>query len=236
MNGVKVNATTLSCAVGGFVAGALAGWLVHKIYSSRHFDECLDAAVATVKDHYRERTILLESIVSAADLDGSSERVELGKSMVADQLAAAQPSLDDLMEEEINPEDITSSGGDEENGASLSVSTQELDDIQNRDISKPYGISVEEFCDPPEGRSQVTITYYASDQVLCDDKDEPIQNIGRTVGPLTPLDFGGISGDPHIRYVRNDKLDLDFEIVFNSGSYADVVLNYGNPRNPAQDA
>jgi len=104
-----------------------------------------------------------------------------------------------------------------------------------RDTSKPYGIGIEEFCDPPDGYRQITITYYASDKVLVDDKNGPILDIVKTVGPLTALDFGGISGDPHIRYVRNPNLDADFEIILNAGSYAEEILHYGRPNKPQED-
>jgi hypothetical protein len=94
---------------------------------------------------------------------------------------------------------------------------------------KPYVIPFEEFGDSPPGYQQITVTYYAGDGVLADDQDQPIRDISRTVGPLNPLSFGGVSKDPHIRYVRNQRLEIDFEIILNARSYAEAVLNYGNP-------
>jgi hypothetical protein len=99
------------------------------------------------------------------------------------------------------------------------------------DHAKPYAISRAAFGEmASEGFQMITLTYYASDKVLTDDKDQPITSVVQTVGPLDPLGFGGISEDPYIRYVRNHKLEIDFEIVMNMGSYADIVLNYGQRR------
>jgi hypothetical protein len=91
-------------------------------------------------------------------------------------------------------------------------------------------ISPLEFAEPDEiGWTQVTITYYAGDSVLVDDREQPIRNVRNTVGPLSVNGFGGISEHSAIRYVRNEKLEIDFEIVLDERSYADAVLNYGNP-------
>lgn len=102
-----------------------------------------------------------------------------------------------------------------------------------RDATKPYRIGVNELGEPPNpGWQTLTITYYAEDKVLADDKEQPIRDIKGTVGSLELITFGGPSGDPHIKYVRNEKLEIDFEIIYDRRSFADVVLNYGQPNKP----
>ena len=93
-------------------------------------------------------------------------------------------------------------------------------------------ISLEEFCEPIEGYEQLTIMYFAADKVLVDDKDAPIRDVRGTVGTISALGFGGVSRDPNIRYVRNERLELDFEILLDPRSYAEAILNYGNPNRP----
>ena len=99
----------------------------------------------------------------------------------------------------------------------------------DRDTTRPYVISPLEFgeCDP--GWQQLAITYYVADSVLADDREQPIRDIVGTVGPLSVEGFGGISEDPSIRYIRNERLELDFEICLDRRAFTDVVLNYGNP-------
>jgi hypothetical protein len=100
----------------------------------------------------------------------------------------------------------------------------------DRNLDGPYVISLEEFVDPPPGWQQITITYYAADKVMVDERRDPIPHFQKITGPINgPQDFGGISGDPHLRYVRNLIMDTDFEIVFDAKSFAGEVLNYGQP-------
>jgi len=91
------------------------------------------------------------------------------------------------------------------------------------DAGEPYVIHREEFDEEEPGYSQVTLTYYAGDNILCDDKDYPLENIGRIVGD-TLLRFGAGSGDPNVVYVRNDRLNAEYEILLHRGSYAIEVL------------
>lgn len=105
----------------------------------------------------------------------------------------------------------------------------------NRIRTQPYVISAAEFAEgAATGVHQcLTIKWYNEDRVLLDDQQAPIPDVRRTTGPLSKGGFGGVSGDPNIRYVRNERLEVDFEILFHEGSYTELVLNYGtaNPRN-----
>jgi hypothetical protein len=99
-----------------------------------------------------------------------------------------------------------------------------------RDLRRPYMISAAEFADSPPGWQQLTLKWFAADRVLVDDKNEPVNPFGKIVGLINgKKDFGGISGDPNIRYVRNQGMETDFEILFDPRSYAEVILNYGQP-------
>jgi hypothetical protein len=99
------------------------------------------------------------------------------------------------------------------------------------DKSKPYVISEEAFGElADEGFETMSITYYIGDGVLIDDRDQNIPNILMTTGPLSRDSFGGISGDDRIMYVRNHKLEHDFEIVLHDGKWTDLMLNYGDNR------
>jgi hypothetical protein len=99
----------------------------------------------------------------------------------------------------------------------------------NRDTTQPYVISVLEFGECEPGWQQVSITLYKADWVLTDDKEQPIRDVHGTVGPLSLNGFGGISGNSSTRFIRNERLELDFEITLDHRAYADAVLNYGNP-------
>lgn len=91
---------------------------------------------------------------------------------------------------------------------------------------------MDEFRD--EGWDSMTITYYIGDGVLVDDKDQPIRNILMTTGPLSRESFGVMSGDDRILYIRNHKLEHDFEVVLHDGKWTEMVGLSDNRGNQAE--
>jgi hypothetical protein len=131
---------------------------------------------------------------------------------------------------EKDPEDAANEEVDAERAGGLLDTAELARPAVDRDLRGPYVISLAEFVDPLPGWQQLTVTYFAVDPVLVDDKNDPIPNFGKIVGPIRgPQDFGGISEDPHLRYVRNQSMQTDFEIVLDGRSYAEGVLHYGQP-------
>ena len=94
-------------------------------------------------------------------------------------------------------------------------------EIADRELNPfvPYTISFEEFNENAEHHEQTTLTYYEADDTLVDAQDKPIDNTDYTVGDDNLSRFGHGSGDPNVVYVRNEKIDMDFEIVRDNGSY-----------------
>lgn len=81
-----------------------------------------------------------------------------------------------------------------------------------------------------EGFQTISVTYYEADRTLCDDKDDPIRDVVGTIGTDNPRGLNPeLSGDPQIRYVRNRRLEVDFEILLDARSFAGTVLGYGQP-------
>jgi hypothetical protein len=223
-------------AAGGVLVGLGIGFGLGYLLARHSFNARLDAEVDSVKAHYNQRAkAFLETgspFVGTRvgvrpseqdDLAGEGGNEDDGASAVDDAANAAIAAIDEFYgskpASDIDPEEGLPNEDGDEDGLE-----------EERDTSRPYALSLAEFAESPDGWQQLTITYYAGDTVLVDDKEQPIQDIVKTVGPLTPLSFGGVSEDPHIRYVRNHRLEVDFEIVLDRRSYVDVVLNYGNPK------
>ena len=92
------------------------------------------------------------------------------------------------------------------------------EELSKRSKDTPYIIHRDEFFEEEEGRDyrQDTLTFYAGDEILCDSQDVPIYKIDQKVGKL---EFGKGSGDPNVVYVRNDKEEMEYEILLDSGYY-----------------
>ena len=94
-------------------------------------------------------------------------------------------------------------------------------ELAKRNPERPYILHYEEFMQNEPGFTQTTITYFAGDNILCDEEDVPIYKIEETVGVLV---FGHGSNDRNVVYVRNEKLRMDWEILFSASSYESEVL------------
>lgn len=96
-------------------------------------------------------------------------------------------------------------------------------EIEARDKAAPYVIHVDEYMADEMGwDSQSTLTWYEGDEILCDSHDKPIYNHNEVVGELR---FGHGSNDPNVVYIRNERLQAEYEVIRDSGSYEENVLS-----------
>lgn len=93
---------------------------------------------------------------------------------------------------------------------------------ENPDV--PYVISFDEYLENPERHEQTTLAYFAQDDTLVDEREQPIDNTDYTVGDDNLLRFGEGSNDPNVVYIRNERLGVDFEVVASRGSYHKEVF------------
>lgn len=98
----------------------------------------------------------------------------------------------------------------------------------------PYVITEEQFSEECFDFQKLTVRYFNADKVLADNQDAVIKDIKWTVGEETLKQFevNPNPDQPYIVYVRNEKIEVDFEICLDYGSYVEVVLGYGtaNPK------
>lgn len=94
---------------------------------------------------------------------------------------------------------------------------------QKRDPKRPYILSHDEFFNAEYDWNQNSLTYFQGDDVLVDEQDSPINDVRNTIGEEN-LRFGHGSKDANIVYIRNHKLELDFEVTRSFGKYTEEVL------------
>jgi hypothetical protein len=89
------------------------------------------------------------------------------------------------------------------------------------DMDKPYVIAPEEFGER-DGYGIETLNYYA-DGVLTYDTGEPVDDVEGMVGLGFETHYGKYKDDPDAVYVRNEKLETDYEILRDESKYSDLV-------------
>lgn len=98
----------------------------------------------------------------------------------------------------------------------------------SRVAEHPYIISHDEHLENAFEHGQNTLTYYAGDQILVDERQQPIEDVEAVVG-IENLRFGHGSRDASIVYIRNERIELDLEVVRDSGTYVEEVLGHEPP-------
>lgn len=99
-------------------------------------------------------------------------------------------------------------------------------DVESRSSENPYVVSLDEYMDNEDKHEQLTLTHYVGDNVTCDERDEPIEDVDGVIGELNLQRFGVGSGDPNVVMVRNERLKLDFEICKSTGKFSKEVLGF----------
>lgn len=113
------------------------------------------------------------------------------------------------------------------------VNNKPLDDnfdyekeVALRDESYPYVISEEEFLQGEKDYSQNKLTYFEQDDILIDEDDSMIPDSDAIVGDSNLSRFGHGSNDKNVVYIRNERLEIDIEVVRDEGSYVKGVLGF----------
>lgn len=99
-------------------------------------------------------------------------------------------------------------------------------EVELRTEESPYIITHDEYYEGEKEYEQVTLTYFDGDDVLVDERDQPVPDPDDSVGDDHLARFGFGSNDNNIVYIRNDRLELDFEIIRSNGKYAKEVLGF----------
>lgn len=233
-----------------FALGAGTSYLIFK----KEFERVADKEIESVKERYRlinkegvaaDPTTLLKSYkdeVTHLKYDANKDDIPKGpqgelyedRPQVQYDKVDTRDDQDDIEdleaeieqnEEEDNPEKELLQNIFGSQDAEKFVWNYE-EEVAERTAEYPYVISFDEFNDGETGYEQSTVTYFEGDDVLADEGDQMIDEIEATVGEGNLYRFGHGSKDNKIVYVRNEKLNLDFEIIHSDNKYAQEVLGF----------
>jgi hypothetical protein len=217
-------ASVLLGAALGLGIGAVLGWL----FSKRQMEKELVNEVLGLKSYYADKA---RAEAAADDSDNSAERAEATMGAGGDGVHVIQVGRPVSYGPVMYPPGHPLEGLE---GDSTADDGGEDDDDDSppepvvRDPTKPYVIGLEEFTEENENYNKITLTYYALDDTLADERDAPIRDTS-IIGVTFPELFGE-DPDPDIIYIRNDKLTVDFEVVKKEQSFTETVLGYGKPQ------
>ena len=107
----------------------------------------------------------------------------------------------------------------------------EMENVHPSELEVPYDgpeievISWEDFNEHYEHHDKLTISYYDGDDILADENDDVMEVDQRAfIGDEALHNFGGMSGDKDVVYVRNHPYTIDYEVVRVHSKYSEVIL------------
>lgn len=95
---------------------------------------------------------------------------------------------------------------------------------KHRRSNEPYILTHDEFFENETDYEQVQVTYYEIDQVVAASDDSAIEDGEAVLGSANLARFGHGSKDENVVYIRNEVLEIDYEVVRSQGSYLEEVL------------
>jgi hypothetical protein len=226
-------------AIGASILGAgisfYAGYLVAESKLNKLYNEQMEAEIERTKNFYMATTKpgTPADVAEALGIDfalanaADTVRKFAGKDVTivrdgaivgeaSDELFEDVHDAEDQKLEDVLDERNLFDGDDEEKHI---VTT-------GRSADRPYQITTLEFAENETGYDQVSVTWYAGDNILTADDDSLVDD-HKCVGDHN-LELFGTSQDPNIVYVRNERLQVDYEIARHTGKFAHVVQGFAH--------
>lgn len=197
-----------------FSAGALISSIVTLVLTKRKYESIADKEIDEVKKYYLKKRMeddkkLNEIIGKSEELDKKIEEKILTDAEIKDEKKVAETG--DLKpsntRQTVNYNNIY--GKTEEKMAEKEAPEEEKP-------TKPYLITEDEYLNDDDNE-KLALTYYAYDDTLADDMNEPV-DIEETISSDIYNEI--IDANEDI-FVRNPILETDYEIMRVEGSYAE---------------
>lgn len=228
MGKAKVQFGLIGAAV-GTAAGALVAFNVAYRKAEKKFSEIADLEIEEMQKHYRAKTRALEAEAAKAPLaDLVAE-----KGYVSPEIDTTEPPPMAVAP----PRSVVEAAEEEEDEPVIRNVFEEVQsdhewnwkkEHQSRRPNVPYVVHYDEKDEVADEYESVTLTYYEGDDVLCDDRDNILDPADRDdlVGDKNMERFGHGSNDINVVYIRNDRLEILYEVVKSPNHYAEEVQGF----------
>jgi hypothetical protein len=253
LNQAKIQFGLLGAACGA-AAGALIAYKVAYSRAEMKYNKIADEEIAEMREHYQAKARALDAQAQKGDLE--SIVAERGYSSTNEGPPMAVPPPETAITEEeddssVDEDNIPSPDVEDESPVRSTFHPTEEDrqeaerrrkaltakvedtwdyheELKRRSPDIPYVIHIDES-DEMEGYQKVTLTYYEVDDVLCNERDEivdPDYERDRLIGERNLNLFGHGSNQADVVYIRNDQLEIVFEVCKSPNSFAEEVHGF----------
>lgn len=216
---------------GGFAAGlglgAVGGFFGAKKYLEPKYKNIAEDEIDQMREHFRKRMMVREDKPDLGDLNEVIRKHNYrGESVVrppvpVDPPAPGAPNVRDsaVPSDEVANQlrNVFETGKD--------PGTDWDWDVEKalRKEGGTYVIHKDEYGETDN--NEVTLSYYAGDDILCDQQDRIVDDQRRLVGDSLDK-FGHGSHDRNVVYVRNEELEIDMEVIKSDKTYAEEVHGF----------
>lgn len=193
-----------------FGAGLAVGIGGTYFYLKQKYEEKLSEQIQEVRRHYQEKQEKPKTIEEAGEnlkkgmanfANRFEEAEERGKDRIAYESIVKRYQGSD--KSPVDPAEQESPQEDEPEEEIFTVTEEEMETYDNFE--------------------DIDLTYYAEDDILCDDQEQVIEDPEAIIGDALTK-FGVKSGYPDTVYVINKRVRAIFEVLMVEGSYQEIVL------------
>lgn len=200
-----------------FAAGAVIGSLMAWKLTKTKYEKIMIEEEQSLREYYNKKVKVIED--TATDLHDSYQRREDALRKKLEEKTEKEPEIVQDMDEFHDKEfdkyaEILKDHKYSHEEPCFDVGTND----------KPYVVSPDEFGDADD-YDIITLNYYA-DGVVADDWNDPIEDIGATIGEDFASHYGEYEED--VVYVRNDRLKVEYEILRSNLRYEDMAKDDGD--------
>lgn len=235
------------CAL-GLAVGGVAGYFVTKRLLKTKYSKIADEEIAEMRNHYLEKARAaeaaaakrpVEEIVQERGYSPSGDRTNTPPPMVVQPPESSQREMERIESED----EAAGEPPDEPEAHNIFQEVEPVEhewdyheELKRRSPDIPYVIHYDERQEMGDAYHEVTLTYYEGDDVLCNERDDIVDPDERdnVVGEGNLDRFGHGSNDPSIVYIRNDKLEIVYEVIRSPHRFAEEVhgfRHYGYGKN-----
>lgn len=243
----KLGRVTLKMGFGGVILGAglgvAAGYWIGLRRLETKYNQIAEDEIAEMREHYQAKGVALENTVAKPHLEdvvrdqGYSQEPPMAVTPPSTVFTDTEKKIaeEDAQVREENVFERPPVTPEEAGTPLIDRDWNYQRELVNRSPIKPYIIHRDEKDEHEGVYDTVTFTYYEEDDVLCNERDEVIGKEERDplIGEANLSKFGHGSGDENVVFIRNDRLEMQMEVVLSPNSFAEEVHGFQHSENDA---